>query len=504
MRQERVVVAVVVPLVVVCAVGWGASSATPAEIPPKTTSLAKSSRIVAPTSTSTSSVEGSAKTSEGEQFVVRWSAEIEGELLGLETAADRLYVVTLNGSALEVVASDLGDGSVLWERTLTDAAWPGPEYWGSATEYGLVLTFGADAGGHLTLLDADSGETRWDESLTFPAYDVYEQVNDHVALFELSEGDLQFIDLDTTETADAGDYFSNGWVVIGDELARFEDNDLGESVPATVVEEIATEVVVETVVVETVVVETVPWTVSLDDSTDTPPTPVDVEPRSLELGWDPFDPEAPTTPIELPAGTDEVDATDDGRLIVATVGNELVGVLDGEEVWRWTPDVAEIGYIEFLDGLIGVVEVAGGVYTGRAHFARVGQDRIKPFEVVPETFRVDDVWLSEDGSIAAVGVFDTTGGSSSEETIRPAIIELEDGNSVREFPSQINGLAYTGAFGEYVFSASPYVDEQIVIYRANSFEPVASIPYSVESDLIDLGGGIIIYDAGQSTLSMYR
>ena len=254
---------------------------------------------------------------------------------------------------------------------------------------------------------------------------------------------------------------------------------------------------------ETVVVETVPWTVSVDDSTDTSPTPVDVEPRSLEVGWDPFDPEAPTTPIELPAGTDEVDATDDGRLIIATVGNELVGILDGEEVWRWTPDVAEIGYVEVLDGLIGVVEVSGGVYTGRAQFARVGEDRIEPFDVVPETFRVDDVWLGADGSVAAVGVFDTTPGSSGEETIRPAIVELGDGNSVREFPSQIDGLAHVGAFGEYVFSASPYGDEQIVIYRGDSFEPVTSIPYSVESDLIDLGDGIIVYDAEQSTLSVY-
>ena len=221
--------------------GFGCVVGDSCEIPSKRVrrSLATSGTIVDDsTSTSTSSVEGPPATSEEEQFGVRWSAEVEGELLGLETAADRLYAVTLNGSTLEVVAFDLGDGSVLWERTLTDAAWPEPEYWGSATEYGLVLTFGADAGGHLTLLDADNGETRWDESLTFPAYDVYEQVNDHVALFELSEGDLQFIDLDTTEQADAGDYFSNGWVVIGDELARFEDSDLGESVAGTVVGEI--------------------------------------------------------------------------------------------------------------------------------------------------------------------------------------------------------------------------------------------------------------------------
>jgi hypothetical protein len=221
------------------------------------------------------------------------------------------------------------------------------------------------------------------------------------------------------------------------------------------------------------------------------------------VGWDPFDPGAPTTPIELPGGTDEVDATEDGRLIVATVGNELVGILAGAEVWRWTPDVAEIGYVEFLDGLIGVVEVSEGAYTGRAQYARLGEDRIEPFDVVPDTFRVDDVWLGAEGSVAAVGVFDTTPGSSSEETVRPAIVELGNDNTVRELPVHLDGLSYVGAFGEYVFSASPYGAEQIVIYRGDSFEPVTSIPYSVESGLIDLGDEIIVYDADQSTLSVY-
>ena len=241
----------------------------------------------------------------------------------------------------------------------------------------------------------------------------------------------------------------------------------------------------------------------MGDSTDTRPTPVDVEPRSLEVGWDPFDQGAPTTPIELPAGTDEVDATEDGHLIIATVGNELVGILDGEEVWRWTPDVAGIGYIESFDGLIGVVEIVGDEYRGRVQYARIDDDRIEPFDVVPETFEVHDVRVDADGNVTAVGVFDTTPGSSSEETISPAIVELGDGNSVREFPSQIDGLAHVGAIGEHVFSASPYEDERIVIYRGDSFDPVTSIPYSVESDLIDLGDGIIVYDAEQSTLSMY-
>ena len=49
MRQERVVAVVVVPFAVLCAVGWGSSSASSREIPPKTTSLATSGTIVEPT-----------------------------------------------------------------------------------------------------------------------------------------------------------------------------------------------------------------------------------------------------------------------------------------------------------------------------------------------------------------------------------------------------------------------------------------------------------------------
>ena len=65
---------------------------------------------------------------------------------------------------------------------------------------GLLLTFEGTDRGHLVLLDADSGETRWDEGLDDgSAYHVYDQLNDHVALIELSEGDLQFVDLDTAE-----------------------------------------------------------------------------------------------------------------------------------------------------------------------------------------------------------------------------------------------------------------------------------------------------------------
>ena len=130
---------------------------------------------------------------------------MNGELLGLETSEDRFYAVTLDGSMLDVVAFNVADGTVLWERTVTDAAWPQPEYWGSATDYGLVLTYGADAEGHLTLLDAASGDTCWDKPLPRPAYDVYEQVNDHVAVMEITEMDLEFLDLDTGERVSAGD-----------------------------------------------------------------------------------------------------------------------------------------------------------------------------------------------------------------------------------------------------------------------------------------------------------
>jgi putative pyrroloquinoline-quinone binding quinoprotein len=426
-------------------------------------------------------------------FELRWSADVDEDLIGLETAADRFYAVTLDGSTLRVVAFNLADGAVLWERTVSDTAWPQPEYWGSATDYGLVLTYGADAGGHLTLLDADSGETGWDEPLQWPAYDVYEQVNGHVAVMEITEMDLEFLDLDTGERVSAGD--PADWRVIGDELARFEVADSEKLASDTVAE-----VVVE-VIDDTTPWVTIPSAVTPDDSSAIGPDdsmvlfPQEVQAGSLLVGWDPFDPSAETSTIDVPSRT--IDASEDGSIIVATVGDELVGIVDGEEAWRWTPDVRGVGDVEMFDGYIGVEEHSYG-WVNLAQFGRIDDDGVEPYDVFPEEFDFRDLLLDVDNA-AAVGVLNQEPGFFTEGDLLTTI-ELRAGAPTHQAAEDLQGSA-AGAFGSYVYAAT--AADQLDIYRSAELEPVTSIPYTEDSEITTVGSAIITYDPVGSTLTVY-
>jgi hypothetical protein len=426
-------------------------------------------------------------------FELRWSADVGGDLLGLETAADRFYAVTLDGSTLRAAAFSVADGGVLWEHTVSDAAWPQPEYWGSATAYGLVLTYGADAGGHLTLLDADSGETVWDEPLQRPAYDVYEQVSDHVAVMEITEMDLEFLDLDTGERVSAGD--PADWRVIGEELALFEDTGLDESASGTVAE-----VVVEAVE-DTIPWVTIPSAVTPDDSSASGPDdsmvlfPQEFRPGSLLVGWDPFDPSTETATIEVPSRS--IDASEDGSIIVATVGDELVGIVDGEEAWRWTPDVRGIDDVEVFDGYIGVEEHSYG-WVNLAQFGRIGDDRVEPYDLFPKEFDFRDLLLDVDNA-AAVGVLNQKPGFFTEGDLLTTI-ELRAGASTHHAAECLQG-SDAGAFGSYVYGAT--AADQLDIYRSAELEPVTSIPYTEDSEITTIGSALIIYDPVESTFTVY-
>jgi hypothetical protein len=261
------------------------------------------------------------RASSGEAFSSRWSAEIEGELIGFEVGNDRVYAGVHDGSTLEVVAFDLADGTILWRQIVADVEEPS-RYAGGAVDNGFLLSFeegappagvvmvdvaievavpatsapgpdvepdstsAATEGGdgpdsHLILLDGVSGEIRWDEPLYDPATYVSGQENDHVAVVGVYDSGPAFVDLDTAESVLMQNSPDSYWLLVGEELAQFENG-------------------------------------------------------SLELGLDPFDSAMLPTPVPLPSGTDSVTANEDGRLIVATVGSDVVGIVDGEEVWTWT------------------------------------------------------------------------------------------------------------------------------------------------------------------------
>ncbi len=439
------------------------------------------------------------------RFAQRWSAGVEGDLVGLEMAGDRVYAVTHTGSTLEVVAFDRVDGSVLWRHPIREIA-DLYGYSGAATDYGLLFTFG-DLGAevdvvvatipgtstpeavtvasgvtasaapcaHLMLLDPDSGEIQWDDPLYSPAPWVGGKVNDHVAVVGVYDDGPAFVDLDSGESTWA-DYEAPDWVVVGDELGRIDGG-------------------------------------------------------SLEVGWDPFDPAAPTRTVRLPKGsvavtadsdgrtrdgsTLGVAASSDGRLIVATVGSELVGIVDGAGAWRWTPDLEQISGVFLVDDFIGVQEFLPssdpddmGGYVERVQVGRIGDGGVEAWDPLPNTIHLDDASFGVDGNVALVGVMDETPGMRSrDERVSAVSVDLREGTPVHEFADDLNGFGTVGAFA--ATSTLPrHWTGRLTSTEADTLELATSIPLVDEHDvgppnLIVGDNEMIIHNPEQSTLSAY-
>ena len=308
-----------------------------------------------------------------------------------------------------------------------------------------------------------------------PAPWVGSKVDDHIAVVGVYDDGPAFVDLDTGETTWA-DYEAPDWVVVGDELGRIDGG-------------------------------------------------------SLEVGWDPFDAAAPTTPVRLPKGSVAVTvdsdgrtrdgsglgvtASSDGRLIVATVGSELVGVVDGAEAWRWTPDVEQISSVFLVGDFIGVTEFLPssdpddmGGYVERVQMGQIGDDGVEPWDPLPNTIQLDDASFGVDGNVALVGVMDETPGMRSrDERVSAVSVDLREGTPVHQFADDLNGFGTVGAFGKYIYTASA-LDGQIDVYRGDTLKPVTSIPLIDEDDasptnFIVGDNEIIVHNPEQSTLSVY-
>ena len=142
--------------------------------------------------------------------------------------------------------------------------------------------------------------------------------------------------------------------------------------------------------------------------------------------------------------------SEDGSIIVATVGDELVGIVDGEEAWRWTPDVRGVGDVEMFDGYIGVEEHSYG-WVNLAQFGRIDDDGVEPFDVFPEEFDFRDLLLDVDNA-AAVGVLNQEPGFFTEGDLLTTI-ELRAGAPTHQAAEELQGSA-AGAFGSYVYAAT--------------------------------------------------
>ena len=378
-------------------------------------------------------------------FERRWTSDVEGQLIGLQTSDQRIYAATLNGSQLGIVAFDVSNGSALWERQLAKVT--KPDFWASPTEPGLLVTFDDAAGGHLALLDVDTGKSVWDVHLDNAAYDVYEQLTDELALINITEYELEFVDLSTGDRTSAEKPWT--WMVAGEDLPRLSDG-------------------------------------------------------SLEVGWDPFDPDRPpASTIELPYAEPRIGSSPDGSVLVASDDSEITGIVDGEEVWTWRPDLSKLGDVRVFEGYVGVEESSDFDTNVRwAQFARLGDDGVKPLQVLPATFELTAVLPGEEGDASLVGFLDESPVDSSDELVAVATIELTEGLPVHEIKDSVDAMGEVGAFGSYVFAASPY-GEHIQVYAGVQLTPVATLPFPAKSTVATVTNGLVIYDEQRSTISLH-
>jgi hypothetical protein len=207
----------------------------------------------------------------------RWHAAIDGTVVAVIVGADATYLAVEHGQAKQVIALSDNDGSVRWTTTLTgNGDWNG-EFALADTAAGPITSYADGGGGHLLLLDAATGKTKWDTPIDEAAYELDGEGVPGVAYVLVTEDDGRYLDVATGKLrSDDRDI-----VVLGDRTAILEDN-------------------------------------------------------ALVVGADLFHPSKPGTRIPLSGKPSDV-ATD-GTTIFVAEGTDVVGVVDGREQWRTGTD----------------------------------------------------------------------------------------------------------------------------------------------------------------------
>ena len=130
-------------------------------------------------------------------FDKQWSAQLGGEVTNMVLADSEIYVAVERGTALDVAAVDLVEGTVRWTVTLTDAGEWSHDFNLAVTTVGLMTSYENDGGGHLVLLDRSSGREMWDTPIEHNAYDLFGEIADGVGAIQTSEDSNEIVNLQT-------------------------------------------------------------------------------------------------------------------------------------------------------------------------------------------------------------------------------------------------------------------------------------------------------------------
>ena len=306
-------------------------------------------------------------------FTERWSAQVEGDA-GWLVAGDgnEPYVILDDSDDSEgdatyaVVALAIGDGSERWRTPLTETGCcDGAGVDAIPTEGGLLASFDDADGGHLVLLDETSGEVRWDTTLETSTYDLWGEIEPGLGYVSLDETTSAFVDLD--DGAILEDELD--WLVFDDRLSVVEDG-------------------------------------------------------VLRVGVDPFDSDAETEDIDL-AGLNPTAVHRVASQVVVVDGEELVGIADGQEVFRIDAGVGPIGESGVVeDQLVAVSDTQSTAET--VVFVTVENDHARVVGRAPENFEQDSAAVDVvQGDALVAGLIDDDPPTDSPgETNELVLLEL--------------------------------------------------------------------------------
>ena len=348
-------------------------------------------------------------------FTEQWSIQLEGVENAWPTE-DVIYVTVSSNpeestGSLAVTGIAPSNGAERWTTSITDDGSWGGDFVLWPTNDGALVSYDDAEGGHLVLLDGESGAIKWDTDLEGYAYDLFGEVASGIGLISLEEYSSEFVDLDNGKIVPE----DLDWMVFDDQLAVVED-------------------------------------------------------ATLRVGVDPFDAGADTQDIDL-AGVTPSQVTRVGDTIVAADGIELVGIADGHETFRVDPHVGQIkGFTAVDDRHVVVLGGDPGVLA----VLSVDTDGAKVIGSAPDGFEGDDASVAViEGDTLIEGQIDADPSSdSSNETDELVVLEIGENGLTTRSSTPVSGLADTGFSGGRVLVNT---EEGVRVLSAKDLSEVATI-----------------------------
>jgi hypothetical protein len=322
-------------------------------------------------------------------------ADVDGEVTNTQSQNSTLYAALESDRGLEIAAIDIDDGNIRWSVAVSGEGEYNPRFSLGTTSVGVMTSYLDDKGGHLVLLDEETGDRRWDIPLDSYAYELDGEIVDGVGALSPDEGSSMLVDLRTGEELDGLDitFAIDGRGAIQDGSLLRVDLD------------------------------------PLDPTTGG---------REIDLGDD-----APVCCV----------AQFEDTLIILTEAGTLSGYVDDQR--HWTLDVSAIQVDDvalYEDVLVVTEDVAGDAPTvdQEWHYFAIDGAEPTPIDDVPARFEPKGAGLVN-GAATIVGRVDETPDMDSDDEIEQVfVVAFESGNATTLGTLEVPAFGTVAVLGDYL------------------------------------------------------